>query len=914
MKKLILAQRNNARFSGRPGLFAGYALVTLLFAVVGNIVLSHDASATFLALRGETKIYGTDRVTGRVYTAANPTDRLYIWPGDTQSLGWRASVWNGGDMGNAVWGQMDGSTVAVKHRYFDGSSSNGTTRPHALVENNVRYYDRPLDEALIIAGASALNYYFGYNESNRNWFPPLITPSGPGSITPGSRYCQYASSNPSGFNVLPYPGAYGATLIPLVGVYGMSARNVDFTDRMACAEVAHVYNLMPSITFNNAGAVHVGGTTTANITPSVSQGSLPTGATMPTASERTQWRITRVVIASGATRPNAGGGISSQLPCNGNAAAYFKPTAGPSAPVTCATVAESGTSSNRKNTIFNADGSITPGNGSQFPGTAPVGALPAGATVCYALSVNEYAPYLTGSVTWRHSPLACNSASSYSLIPNATPIGSAVRSGSSTSVTYAVDVQSNSTGSTVTSGWSVMRVVVKPGNNTELPIRFGQPGNTTCGTAGDPYCDNMSCARVQAFLGSNYEDCSLSPDGVNTCTSSCESYALAAKTLLTRQEKIPDQLSIGTKVCFILALTSPATGSANRYSPAACVTVGKSPSVQVWGGDIRVGRSFSDDTTGAVNYENSGIYTSNFSMPDRKRYGSWVEYGAFAPSGIFATASLSGFAQGFRGGSALNDIACEDAGLNGLTFANSIRLPQPHSGECGHFGSLGSIPKTAQILAATELAGSGTALSNANPLRLNVSDNGRYRVSGGMSDIVLDGITIPSGRQIVLDARERNVSIAGNIEYANQRGGQLYDEISQVPQLIIIAKNITINRNVDRVDAWLIASGHTATADGTVKTCDVSATAATPVNARTCDKRLTINGPVMARYLQLWRTYGAEDGRSNCDRDVANPNCDEARQSAEIINLPGASLLWAAQDPDTIKARTSYTYELPPYF
>jgi len=895
---------------GKP---AKYAIAILFLAIAGSLLHTNQASATFFAAKGETKVYGIDRVSGNTIPSSNPVDTLRIWPGDTQQVGWRASVWNAGDIGNRAAGQIEGSTITVKNRYFDGTTSNGTTRPHALVVPDVYWNDEnPAIVGMVTAGLSGLSYYFGSDWSTKTWYPPQMNLSGfSGVTTPGQRFCQYASANPAGFNVIPWGGSYwGPNILPIPGSGRINNR--DFDSHMACAEVVRVYNLMPTITFNNPGAVQAGGTT-ATITPKVDQGSLPSGAPMATDSERAQWRITQVVIAAGTPRPNAAGGVSSQLPCSGTAIAYFKPTTG-SGPITCATVAESGTSANRKNSVFDTAGNIRPGGSALPSSVGVVGTIPVGATVCYALSVNAYAPsYISGSATWRHSALACNTPSNYSLLPNATPVGSAVRSGGSTSVTYAVDVRDNSTGGTVTTGWSVMRVIVKPGNGSELPIRFGQPGNTTCGSASDPYCDNMNCARVQAFLGSSYEDCGLSPGGVNSCTTSCETYALADKTLLTRQENIPDQLEIGTKVCFILTLSSPANGASNRYSPAACITVGKSPSVQVWGGDVRVGRLFFGDGSGHINPSLSSIYTTNFSMPDRKRYGSWVEYGAFAPGGIFATASLAGFAQGYGGTSIAADIACDDRRLNGLTFANSILPPQPHATECGHFGAMGSIPRTASILASRELAGSGVPLTNTNPLRLDMSVSGRYEVEGS-GDIVIDGSTIVAGRKIILDVEDRNVTINGDIEYENGSGSNTYDSISEIPQLVIIAKNITINRNVERVDAWLIANGQTTPSDGTIKTCDIASPASPVLNARICDKQLKINGPIMARYLQLWRTYGAEDSRNACDRDAFSPNCDDARRSAEIINLPGSSLLWAAQSPADMKARTTYTVELPPYF
>lgn len=533
------------------------------------------------------------------------------------------------------------------------------------------------------------------------------------------------------------------------------------------------------------------------------------------------------------------------------------------------------------------------------------------------LGFSDIENYLTQEI---ERACKAQTGTSYSLLPTVTPNGTtAVRSGSSVSMSYAVNVADNTTGGPVDSGWSVKQVIVKPGAGNENPILFGQPGSG-CGSLTAQYCDAMNCPRVEsaAFLGSNGKcvDAPPASGGDSSCTVNCRQYNTTGSSefLMTRQETIPDGLELGTKVCYILTLTNPATGRSNRFSPAACVTVGKSPSVQVWGGDVRVGRLFSDDESGQIAPELSGVYTTNFTMPDNKRYGSWSEYGVFARSSIVGAASLAGLAGGYGGPSVSGDTACRDPALHTLTFANTITTGV-HASECGQFGDMGSIPRTAAALSTRKLAGAGTPLPNTNPLSVNLPDSGRYTVSGAPADIVIGATTIEPGRQIILDARDRNVIIDGNISYANNYpNGDLFKDVDQMPQLVIIAKNITINRGVENVDAWLIANGNAAPGDGMVKTCNVDSVNPRPFSASTCDKPLRINGPIMARYLQLWRTTGAEDADSDCDKEDPAPNCSDAQRPAEIINLPGSSLLWAAMAPDEAKAQTSYTYELPPYF
>ncbi len=385
MITLILSFVVRTKSASRGLLFARYSIAVMVLAGLGGIFNSHDASATFFAARGETLVSGVDRTTG---LQKNLTDRIYAFPGDVVQF--RSSVWNGGDIGYKT-------DVTIKNIYFDTTESNGTAlKPHALVVKDVQYADRLIEEPLVIAGA-ALIYRYGYPQSAQHWTPPSVTLNGPGSSTPGKQFCQYATVSVGGYNIIPWAGSYpGFPFIP----YGP----VSFKDRMACAEIAYNYNLMPTITLNNSSEVRAG--KVPNVTAKVQQGTLAAGGA--TYSQSTQWQITKVVLKAGAIKPNPDGGVSNQLPCNGTSAAYFKPTAGANTGVSCEIVAKSGTTSEPKNTIFNEDGSFK--SGSSLPALlSSVVGLEQNEIVCYALSVNAYAPYLTTGAVWRHSPLTCTS-------------------------------------------------------------------------------------------------------------------------------------------------------------------------------------------------------------------------------------------------------------------------------------------------------------------------------------------------------------------------------------------------------------------------------------------------------------------------------------------------------------------------
>ena len=170
---------------------------------------------------------------------------------------------------------------------------------------------------------------------------------------------------------------------------------------------------------------------------------------------------------------------------------------------------------------------------------------------------------------------------------------------------------------------------------------------------------------------------------------------------------------------------------------------------------------------------------------------------------------------------------------------------------------------------------------------------GRYRAGN-----VTIGGTVAKGRQIVIRA-SGTVTIDANLVYQ----ADTYTTSSDVPQLVIIAKDIIIRPEVTQVDAWLVASS------GTVNTCD---TVVRPANqwlsgldVPTCSKQLQINGPVIARHLQLRRTHhkpGMTDG-------------DHPGIPAEILNLRPDAYMWGseyAKRSGIIK--TMYLRELPPRY
>ena len=114
------------------------------------------------------------------------------------------------------------------------------------------------------------------------------------------------------------------------------------------------------------------------------------------------------------------------------------------------------------------------------------------------------------------------------------------------------------------------------------------------------------------------------------------------------------------------------------------------------------------------------------------------------------------------------------------------------------------------------------------------------------------------------------------------------------------AKNIIIQPEVTRVDAWLISQSE----DGYISTCGAVGEMTNPfagLTASICDRQLRITGPVIAEHLFLRRTAGS--GR------------DDPGAPAEIINIRPDTYLWAySKSMEISPIKTMYVRELPPRF
>lgn len=309
----------------------------------------------------------------------------------------------------------------------------------------------------------------------------------------------------------------------------------------------------------------------------------------------------------------------------------------------------------------------------------------------------------------------------------------------------------------------------------------------------------------------------------------------------------------GTRICFALSVRPYRTGSAQwKHGAPYCMLVGKTPSVQVWGNDVRVGSSFLGGTG------NNGSVIKGKVLTDGTNYfGTWSEYGLIAPNRITDIAS----------GSGLNSATSPNqSAWSSLTFANATA---PNYGSFATASSLGTLPDIIGYLDSDSFSDSiNTVTSNA----------------------AINQWKPAWGRNVIVDARGGGpLQINGNVIAPSGA----FASVGGMPQLIIIANNINIHDSVSRIDAWLIATG-------TIDTC-LQAPPGGP-SANQCNENLRINGPVVANRLLLYRTYGSDD-TSTLD------------EPAEVINFSAGSYIWAQHQAKLSSGlRTVSVTELPPRY
>ena len=259
-------------------------------------------------------------------------------------------------------------------------------------------------------------------------------------------------------------------------------------------------------------------------------------------------------------------------------------------------------------------------------------------------------------------------------------------------------------------------------------------------------------------------------------------------------------------------------------------------------------------------------------------YGSWGEYGVIA-NGRADSASGAGLSSSFNGRSGVTP-----RDYNKLTFANIPKY--------GNFSSTSSVPDNFTLPSVGGVKGSVSGNVDVNSLA-----TGEYNAG----NVTLTGSKLSVGKSIVIKS-SGVVRISGDLLYTDT------NDVRQLPQLIIYAKNIIIEPSVGEANAWLITQK-----DGYVSTCGavISDVAwLSGVSDVSCGKQLKINGPIKTGRLFLRRTYGGKHASSAKNDPNMHPGTP-----AEIINLRADTYIWAYNNyRNTGAISTMNVRELPPRY
>ena len=259
-------------------------------------------------------------------------------------------------------------------------------------------------------------------------------------------------------------------------------------------------------------------------------------------------------------------------------------------------------------------------------------------------------------------------------------------------------------------------------------------------------------------------------------------------------------------------------------------------------------------------------------------YGSWGEYGIIA-NGKADSASGAGLSSSFNGRSGVTP-----RDYNKLTFANIPKY--------GNFSSTSSVPDNFTLPSIRGARGNISGNVDVNSLA-----SGEYNAG----NVTLTGSKLSVGKSIVIKS-SGVVRISGDLLYTDT------NDVRQLPQLIVYAKNIIIEPSVGEVNAWLITQK-----DGYVSTCGVVISDVawlSGVSDVSCGKQLKINGPIKTGRLFLRRTYGGKHASSAKNDPNMHPGTP-----AEIINLRADTYIWAYNNyRNTSAISTMNVRELPPRY
>ena len=223
---------------------------------------------------------------------------------------------------------------------------------------------------------------------------------------------------------------------------------------------------------------------------------------------------------------------------------------------------------------------------SQKTSSYTVRASDVGNSVCRGTTVSNYTQANTGWTGWRD--IKCVSvAYNFNLVPTINiPGGNVIEPGSNTKINVTGNVNNNGlTKSRPGGNWQISRIIFN-GTPSATQKQGGESSTEACDWS---------------KYNSGKRNCNKTNEG--TWTGSINNGSNFSNGII--DETTAGDEPVGTTVCFVLSIQPYAEGSSGwRHSDLQCITYGKKPKVQVWGGDVIAGRSI-DGTTQTSKIETS---------------------------------------------------------------------------------------------------------------------------------------------------------------------------------------------------------------------------------------------------------------------------------------------------------------------
>ena len=396
--------------------------------------------------------------------------------------------------------------------------------------------------------------------------------------------------------------------------------------------------------------------------------------------------------------------------------------------------------------------------------------------------------------------------------------------------------------------------------------------------------------------------------------------------------------------------TTASSGNPNwRLSALSCAVIAETPTFQTWNAGFQ-----SDNNVKTRVFSRVPGATLDFSKKQTgaRTYGSWTE--TFFIAGGDSTGLASASALGYPNGNSTNHT-CD---LSKISLANvgtaRIDIEKDEEDEDGDTISFTEVSAACEgenasqadqyILGSNISANSGdklTQLENRYTTNLEsgdgyftgenmtINNDKFYNLTTGSTSIdyqQYDGnVTINNVLNIARNTKTRVLKVNGtltinrNICLGNgrcntnstltlaSRNDESFNDTTSISQLIIIADDINIGKDVDQIDAWLIAN-KTDESDNLVGKINTCATD----NRAECNKTIIFNGPIITGSIILNRTNRNSGNGANLTYN-SNLNNLGAATPAEIFNLRPDITFWSySQSTRSTPASTVYIAELAP--